>query len=636
MQAPAPAEPAPRSWFARLGHDLLFLAPGFLITCVLGTVLWSAAGTALGFVFIIIGLAIIPVIPLLGAFAGDLTRWRYNFWGRASGRQLPYVSRVRLQSLEDYVRLALNGRYWLDFVYESTVAFVVRGIIAAILLAYAVAALLGPVGVVAVMGFPHAMRGSLSFTIAESIFRYYSDYSWSTWLTIDAVLYGSMAVFALVTFPFAVRLLARIEAAITSDCLGGDAFGSISARGWGNTAVFMAALATIPFAGVATFGMDKRELVALVTWTPLLAAPLAALTPRLPRLATASLAALVAAVAIAGVAFGGYEFYELPALWPVSVPLALLALNLASLAATRHLRLTFGHGFYLVVVGFVVAVVQVLLGARYAGEGYVELAAVGLMTLLSIAAAIGIGMGARILTDRMRELGVAKAREVEITRELEHSETVSAELAERTRIAREMHDVVAHSMSVISVQARTAPYRLASEDMSDEARAEFASIAQTSRAALGEMRSLLTVLRGTQDRDAQMAPQPGLADVPALVEATRTSGVRVDLAMRPADAAEAPIPGTVALTLYRAVQEGLANALRHAPGAPVHVDIDVASPVAIARVQNGAPTGDSPAGQGSGFGLRGITERVGALGGTTSAGATPDDGFALEVRIPLA
>lgn len=246
------------------------------------------------------------------------------------------------------------------------------------------------------------------------------------------------------------------------------------------------------------------------------------------------------------------------------------------------------------------------------------------------------------------------------------------ELEDRNRIAQELHDVVAHSMSVISVQATTARYRLA--DLDDRSLEEFDSIAGSARQALTEMRGLLTILRG--GRDAETAPQPTIEDIPSLVSATRGTGAHVDLEFGLGSEQVAPTTG---LTAFRVVQEGLSNALRHAPGAPVSVairpvvgadgrsgvEVSVVNGVAGGRVIGNEGAVSSAAGEGvgapedsnvpggpdvgggmgggddrlshlgAGFGLRGMRERVEGLGGTLAVGPTPDGGFAVTAVLPL-
>jgi signal transduction histidine kinase len=205
-----------------------------------------------------------------------------------------------------------------------------------------------------------------------------------------------------------------------------------------------------------------------------------------------------------------------------------------------------------------------------------------------------------------------------------------AVLEERTRIARELHDVVAHHMSLIAVQAETAPYRLA--DLPESARAEFSSMSGTAREALADMRRLLGVLR--QDQPAVLAPQPQLSDLPGLVDAARRAGVSVCLSA-PADLSQVP-PG-IGLCAYRIVQESLSNAGQHAGGAEVSVSVEKAATAVVLRVANGPgqPGGQADARPRAGHGLTGMRERVSLLGGSLSAGPVPGGGFVVSAVLPL-
>jgi signal transduction histidine kinase len=205
-----------------------------------------------------------------------------------------------------------------------------------------------------------------------------------------------------------------------------------------------------------------------------------------------------------------------------------------------------------------------------------------------------------------------------------------AVLEERSRIARELHDVVAHHMSLIAVRAETAPYRLSG--LPESARAEFGSLSEEAREALADMRRLLGVLR--RDQPAALAPQPQLADLPALVEAARRAGVPVELSLPPG---LDRVPSSVELCAYRIVQESLSNAGQHAPGAAVTISVNHDAGAVLLRVVNGpsAAAGLSGGEHGPGHGLIGMRERVALLGGSLSAGPAPDGGFVVSATLPL-
>jgi signal transduction histidine kinase len=216
------------------------------------------------------------------------------------------------------------------------------------------------------------------------------------------------------------------------------------------------------------------------------------------------------------------------------------------------------------------------------------------------------------------------------TQRTEAERAQRAVLEERTRIARELHDVVAHHMSLIAVRAETAPYRL--PGLSETARAEFGALSEVAREALAEMRRLLGVLR--HDQPAALAPQPQLADLPALIDAARQAGVPVELSAPPA---LGRVPPGVGVCAYRIVQESLSNASQHAPGAAVIVSVGQEAGAVLLRVANGpsGTAGSSGDEHGPGHGLTGMRERVALLGGSLSAGRSPDGGFVVSAVLPV-
>jgi signal transduction histidine kinase len=230
---------------------------------------------------------------------------------------------------------------------------------------------------------------------------------------------------------------------------------------------------------------------------------------------------------------------------------------------------------------------------------------------------------------RRRQSRRVIAQQEELT-ELERARR--AVLEERARIAREMHDVVAHHMSMIAVQAETAPYRVA--DLPDSAREEMATIATAARSALSDMRRLLGALR-QEDDDAPRAPQPGFGDIPGLVATAQRAGVPVSVALPAGD----EVPEAVGLAAYRIVQEALANAARHAPGGPVRLAGRIRDGRLELAVRNGpAVPGITPSAlpaEGRGHGLMGMRERATLLGGTLSAGRDEDGGYTVAAVLPF-
>ncbi|MER6303765.1 sensor histidine kinase [Kitasatospora sp. NPDC001539] len=207
-------------------------------------------------------------------------------------------------------------------------------------------------------------------------------------------------------------------------------------------------------------------------------------------------------------------------------------------------------------------------------------------------------------------------------------------LEERARIARELHDVVAHHMSVIAVQAASAPYRI--EGVPDDAAEEFATIAGTARESLAEMRRLLGVLR-SEESTAEKAPQPGVGQLAQLVETVGRAGVPAELAVE--DGLAERVPQAVGLSVYRIVQEALANVVRHAPGARTWVSLSADGPELRLTVVNAPPpqrTESLEASvEGTGQGLVGMRERVRLVDGRLDTGPLPDGGFKVAAVLPL-
>ncbi|MBX9397502.1 two-component sensor histidine kinase [Streptomyces sp. TRM72054] len=214
----------------------------------------------------------------------------------------------------------------------------------------------------------------------------------------------------------------------------------------------------------------------------------------------------------------------------------------------------------------------------------------------------------------------------------EHERSRRTLLEERTTIARELHDVVAHHMSVVAIQAEAAPYRV--ENPPPELERAFATIRENAVAALTELRRVLGVVRA-EDYEAPEAPQPTLADLDALLANVRDAGLTVD---KTVTGAVRELPQGVELSAYRIVQEALSNTLRHAPGATARVEIGYVLGGLGLRIVNGPPphpalVKPSP---GAGHGITGMRERVSMLNGEMTAGPTDEGGYEVAVFLPVA
>ncbi|MER5937650.1 histidine kinase [Streptomyces sp. NPDC001928] len=238
-----------------------------------------------------------------------------------------------------------------------------------------------------------------------------------------------------------------------------------------------------------------------------------------------------------------------------------------------------------------------------------------------IAVAVGTAIGAR-------RAEVRSLRDRALSAERERTALAARERAlERNRIAREMHDVLAHRISLVAMQAGVLDHRGDLKD--EESRVLVRGIADGSHQALEELRDVLGVLRA--DHGGPEPPQPSLDRIPQLVADARTSGLDVTLTTtvtgQPSDA--------VGRTCYRVVQEGLTNAAKHAPGARVDITIDgTAGDVLQVDVRNSRATARTAQPPSSGFGLLGLTERVTLAGGRLHHHPTPDNGYALTALLP--
>jgi len=264
--------------------------------------------------------------------------------------------------------------------------------------------------------------------------------------------------------------------------------------------------------------------------------------------------------------------------------------------------------------------------------------------VLALATSGAIGTDNRVLTVVLAALvpaaawaGVARRSRAEALQRTSATESIAGALAEHTargeraRIARELHDVVAHHISMIAVQAETA--RLTTPGMPAAGAQRLSEIGDTARAGLTEMRRLLGVLR----EDAQVVlpdrhPQPGLAQLPRLVdEARESSGAAYRLII---SGAPVTVDPGVGLAAFRIVQEALTNALRHAPGAAVDVEVRYGDGGLRLRIRDNGPGLKPSAPDGGGHGLLGMRERAAAVGGELSAGPAAVGGFLVKALLP--
>ncbi|MDN5587844.1 MAG: histidine kinase [Brevibacterium sp.] len=215
----------------------------------------------------------------------------------------------------------------------------------------------------------------------------------------------------------------------------------------------------------------------------------------------------------------------------------------------------------------------------------------------------------------------------------EHSKRVVVE--EKSRIARELHDIVAHSMSIINIQASSAPFRHPSIDADVEK--EFEDISVSARNALTEMRGLLSVLRN-DDSSQQLAPQPKFSEIEGLVKKAQQAGVNVTME-RSGGPLDRSLRDSTGLAGYRIVQEALSNAIRHATESQIHIKVDSGGTALWINVVNTAGQGPSEAAKNEIHrhqGLIGMRERAASVGGELRTGGRNDGSFEVEAVLPLA
>jgi signal transduction histidine kinase len=240
--------------------------------------------------------------------------------------------------------------------------------------------------------------------------------------------------------------------------------------------------------------------------------------------------------------------------------------------------------------------------------------------------------GTWFLGDVVRRWQTAATMHARRATELEQAREELARLAvtdERVRIARELHDVVAHSMSVIAMHAGSG--RVAVDRDPAAARRALEVVERSSRDALAEMRRLVSVLRGTEETGPTLAPAPGLPDVHGLVAEVAAAGVTVDVQT---EGDLTAVPDGVSLAAYRIVQEALTNVVRHAAPTRAHLSIHVGGGEVVIEVANNISGGTRTAGARAGHGTIGMRERAALYGGKFTAGPRPSGGWQVSARLP--
>lgn len=608
----------------RLGRDLAYILPGLPLALLGVAVLWplTVVSTVLGVVWV--GVLLIPLALALASAFAQLSRSRLRRWGLEVA---PPRYRPRGRGARGLLRLLTDPRRWLDLAFEALVALPLR------LVTFVIA-----------VAWPLAGAAGLTYWL------------WNRFLPDGALIENLPGAWALMllgglvlalTTPTLVSVSARADASVSAALLGGalapmphgpgeivslpvgseETGGSLSSSAWTRMAVAFAAFVLVVVGWPVTAVLyDVDPAVAMVVTVAHSAA--AILAVRWPW-AGLSLS-VAAALATMLVTTGGQGSWPWP--WPVTSLLA-HCLTLVVLALCHRwfwAVSAWSAGAVLTLGSLLVTSPELLPGGTLRSvltNGVVLVAVSGGVLLLSLMVHQWI-----LIAGQVERAETHSAEEERRRRELE----------ERNRIARELHDVVAHSMSVITVQAGTAKYRMPA--MTEQTEQEFEDIAASARQALGEMRSLLTILRtedGASRADGDIGvdtvPLPDLGDVTELVASSRASGTRITVTGVAETLARCEVPPTVGLTAYRVVQEALSNALRHARGSAITVRVGTEEDGSqlVVEVVNSAPEGIGESLPGSGLGLAGTRERVTSLGGSVGVGPTSSGGFAVRARLPL-
>ncbi|MCU4295621.1 hypothetical protein D3I60_00735 [Brevibacterium permense] len=648
--ADSQAAAAPRSWWAglwhNLGRDAGLVAPSLLVSLIAFPVLIALFSVSIATVIVWVGVLLLPLTLTVARAFGNLSRARARTWGAPIAEAAP---RPRGRGLRWWLAPLSDARAWLDLLFETVFALPIRLLTFSVSLAWFAGGLGGTTFFFWGRFLPDDDGDTVDWVVAWVTNSPVTDLGFSA----EAAFQFVVGIVLLLTFPFVLHAMALLEivairAALSTD---GAAAAMQSAQPEHSAQTPGSYLSAAPQAARSELPRHPAQssplsaLAGSQGWFWLIAAFVGAVLVAVAWPVTTVLYGIPTVYAML-LAFGLSAALLLAVRWPIPA----IGLGLASQAAGILLTADVSGAVRPFTVTSLLALVflHLIIGLRHRWIHLVALwsgsALIGVLALIlphagelpgalsNVITTAAIAAGAGVI-GVIGNLLIRGRRQLESERELSAAELAKRqELEERNRIAQELHDVVAHSMSVISVQATTAKYRLPGLD--ERSLSEFDSMAGSARQALTEMRGLLAILRG--GRDADLAPQPTVEDIPALVDVTRGSGAVVEL-----DFPSEPLslPPTTSLTAFRVVQESLSNALRHAAGAPVTVTVTVIGPRLEISVLNGEPDGGSDAGGhshlGGGFGIKGMRERVEALGGSLQVGPTATGGFAVRASLPV-
>lgn len=612
----------------RLASDYAYVLPGLPIAVFSFSLLLSLLVVSVATLVVWIGALLLPLTLVVATGFAELSRSRLRRWGREPG-EVGY--RRAGHGLVGTLSLVADPRRWLDLVFEMLIALPLR------LLTWVIAVTWTALGLGGISYFFWSRflpdQGQAIDLLRQSTPQLVPAGQTQQYF-LEAGLMMLLGLGALAALPLVIHGLARLDALLTGVLLssGSDRTEqappaqpprsanqvprSFSGQAWSRIGAGFAAVVLLAVGWPVTAAIyDVDGPVAMVVVIAHCAAIMVTL-----RWAWAGLGLSLAASGATMLLTAASSVVVWP--WPVTTLITQCAvLVVAALARPWYYAAAAWS------VGAAMSVAALLAAAPEMPVG----AMANSIVFISVSAAVVVlGALARVW---IRNAG----RLEEATRTSAEQGRRRHELEERNRIARELHDVVAHSMSVISVQATTAQYR--NPDIDDAARREFDEIAESSRQALSEMRMLLSILRGGDE--VPTAPEPGLADIDALIESTRASGTEIRHTAVGGSLSDLTVSSSTGLIAYRTVQEALANALRHAPGAVIDVGVAGGEGLegqSVLRIEvvNAAPPDRAvePA-PGAGLGLEGIRERVEAVGGTVDAAPTRGGGFALRAVLPV-
>ncbi|MDN5704613.1 MAG: sensor domain-containing protein [Yaniella sp.] len=607
----------------RFGKHVWYLLAGFPITLISFPVLVIMTTVSVATLVVWLGALLLPLTLLFASSLAALSKRRLEALGASVE---PVTYRRYASGVFGKLRIISDPRRWLDLAFEGLLAFPLRLVTFALTLSWTLIGIGGVTYFFWSIYLPGDRTVMQLLQLAEpalipdgAVLQYLLDVG--AHFVIGIVFLGTLAP--------VVAGLAKLDATLTAALLGTKRFQtapeatdisperSFSITAWSRAGAGVAAttLLAVGWPVLAVF-YSVGILDAMIWVTLHCAAILFSLRWAWAGMGLSLIAsgALIALTADAGVAVWP---------WPVTVLLTQCAVFIV---------VGFVKPWYYAISGWSASVL-VTLGVMFAVAQDIPAGALGNSIVF---ASVSAGTVASATLGRMWIRNAGRLQAAERTSALQDRR--SKELAERNRIARELHDVVAHSMSVISVQAATARYR--NPDIGETAQREFEEIASSSRQALSEMRMLLSILRN--DDEAPTAPTPNLKDIDALVDATRASGTVIHYRglEQTHDGLLGNTAPATALAAYRTVQEALSNALRHAPGTEVDVNVTLASTdehthwLHIAVI-NGPPKVQNVSSAGSGLGLTGIHERTAAVGGSSETKPTSTGGFAVYARLPL-